>query len=102
LDIIIFDIPRRDVTAVSSSSYGLSLFSSKVGSHPEENAGATPSESSSVSVGELWPGIDVSDEVGLEGISAVPAQELLGGEMLHPHEDIQGSGRKGQGSLCVD
>jgi hypothetical protein len=44
----------------------------------------------------------VLDEVGLEGISTVPAQESLGGEMLHPREDIQGSGRKSEGSLCVD
>jgi hypothetical protein len=77
-DIIILDIPRRDVTKVSSSSYGVSLFSSKVSSHPEDNVGAAPSESSSVSVGELWPGIDVLDEAGLEGISVVSTQKPLG------------------------
>jgi hypothetical protein len=56
----------------------LLLFSSKAGSHSEENAGAAPGESSSVSVGELWLGIDLLDEAGLEGISAVPTQEPLG------------------------
>jgi hypothetical protein len=78
LDIIILDIPRRDVTKVSLSSYGLSLFSLKAGSHPEENVGAAPSESSSVSFGELWTGIDVLDDASLKGTSVVPAQEPLG------------------------
>jgi hypothetical protein len=51
------DIPQRDVTEVSLSLYGLSLFSSKAGSHAEDNVVAMPSESLSVSVGELWPGV---------------------------------------------
>jgi hypothetical protein len=45
--------PRGDLIEVSSSSYGLSLFSLKVGSDPDEGMGAASSESSSVSVGEL-------------------------------------------------
>jgi hypothetical protein len=96
------DIPRRDVNKVSSSSYGLSLFSSNAGSHPEENGGVVPGESSSVSVGELCPGIDMLDGTGLEGISMVPVQEPLGGQMSHSHADPHGSRRKGEGRMCVD
>jgi hypothetical protein len=44
----------------------------KAGSHPEDNASAARGESSSVSVGELWSGIDLLDEASLEGISVVP------------------------------
>jgi hypothetical protein len=77
-DIIILDIPWHDVTEVSLSSYSLSLFSLKASSHPKDNAGATRGESSSVSVGELWSGIDLLDEAGLEGISVVPMQERWG------------------------
>jgi hypothetical protein len=52
-DIIILDTPRGDLNEISSSSYDLSFFSSKAGSHLDEGAGATPGGSSSVSVGEL-------------------------------------------------
>jgi hypothetical protein len=45
------DTPRHGVTEVLSSSYGLPLFSSKVGSHLEENVVAVLGESSSVSIG---------------------------------------------------
>jgi hypothetical protein len=73
LDIIVLGIPQRDATELSSSSYGLSLFSSKDGSPPEENAVGTLGESSSVSVGELWLEIDLLDEVVRGGTSAVLA-----------------------------
>jgi hypothetical protein len=39
-DIIILDTPRGDLSGLSSSSQGLSLFSSKAGSHPGESVGA--------------------------------------------------------------
>jgi hypothetical protein len=55
---VVLSHPRHDVTEVTSSSYDLSLFSSKVGSPLEENTG-----SPSVSVGELWPEIDLLDGV---------------------------------------
>jgi hypothetical protein len=55
-----------------------------------------------VSFGELWPGIDVLDEAVLKGTSVVPAQEPLGGEASHSCGRLQGSRRKGEGSLCVD
>jgi hypothetical protein len=35
-DIIILDTPRGDLNEISSSSYGLSLFSLKADSHPDE------------------------------------------------------------------
>jgi hypothetical protein len=68
-DIIAFGVPQHDVIEVSSSSYGLSLFSSKAGSPPEENAGLL-----TMSVGELWPEIDLLDEFAHRGTSAASAQ----------------------------
>jgi hypothetical protein len=53
LDVIILDAPRGDLNELSSSSYGLLLFSSKVGSHAGEDTGAMPDGSLSMSVGEL-------------------------------------------------
>jgi hypothetical protein len=73
---VILDTPRGDLIEVSSSSYVLSLFSSKASSHTNEGTGAMPRGSSSISIGELWPGIDQLDEVGPEGTSTVPAQDL--------------------------
>jgi hypothetical protein len=101
-DVIISGTSRRDLIEVSSSSYGLSLFSSKVGSHPDESAAAAPSESSSVSVGELWLGIDLLDEGGLEGTFVVSAQDLLGYEMSCSCMGPQGPRRMRKGSLCMD
>jgi hypothetical protein len=77
-DIFIFDITRCDVTHVSSSSYDLSLFCLKAGSHPEENVVAAPGELLSVSAGELWPGIHPLDEAGLDGTIVVPPWKPLG------------------------
>jgi hypothetical protein len=57
-DIIILDTPCGYLNECSSSSYGLSLFSSNAGSHTSKDAGAMLDRSSSVSIGELWPGID--------------------------------------------
>jgi hypothetical protein len=87
---------RRDaLIEVSSSSYVLSLFSSKDGSALDEGAGATPSESSSASVGELWPGIDLLDEASLGGTSA--------GDQVSPsHADPRGSSGMGEGSSRVE
>jgi hypothetical protein len=38
-NIIILDTPRGDLIEVLSSSYDLSLFSLKAGSHPDEGTG---------------------------------------------------------------
>jgi uncharacterized RmlC-like cupin family protein len=81
LGIIILDTPQLGVTEVLSSSYGLSLFSSKVGSHLEENAVVVPGELLSVSVGVLWLGIDLLDEAGFVGTSVILRQELLENQM---------------------
>jgi hypothetical protein len=51
-DVIILDTPRVDLSDLSSISYSLSLFSSKVGPHPREN----------VSISEFWPEIGQLDE----------------------------------------
>jgi hypothetical protein len=102
LDIIILDTPRGGLIDVSSSSYGLSLFSLKAGPHPDEGVVGAPGESSSVSVGELRPGFDVLDEVGLEGTSTVLAQNPPRYQMSRSCTNPQGSRRKGEGGLCVD
>jgi hypothetical protein len=68
---MILDTPRGDLAEISSSSYGLSLFSSKAGSRHDAATGATPGGSSSVSIGDLWPDIDKLYEVGHEGTSAI-------------------------------
>jgi hypothetical protein len=68
-NVIILDTPRCELNECSSSSYGLSLFSSKACSHPGKGAGAMLDGSPSMSVGELWPEIDQLDEVGLGNAS---------------------------------
>jgi hypothetical protein len=73
---MVLDTPQGDLVEISSSSYGLSLFSSKDGSHHDEGAGAAPRGSSSVSIGELWLDIDRLDEAGPEGASTVSGQNL--------------------------
>jgi hypothetical protein len=54
------------------------LFCSKVGSHRDEDVGAVHGESSSVSIGDLWPEIDNLDEAGGEGTSMTPTQSPRG------------------------
>jgi hypothetical protein len=41
-DVIVLDTPRGYLIEVSSSSYGLSFFSLKAGSHHDEGAGPHP------------------------------------------------------------
>jgi hypothetical protein len=69
LDVTVLDTPQGDVIEISSSSYGLSLFSLKAGSHRDEGVGAAQRESYSVSVGDLWPEIDSLDVTCREGTS---------------------------------
>jgi hypothetical protein len=97
LNIIVLDVPRHDVTDVSSSSYDLSFFSSKVGSAPEENT-----RSLIVSVGELWPEIDLLDEVVHGGTSAVPVQGPLGDQISCSCANLQGSRKRDEGSSYVE
>jgi hypothetical protein len=85
-DIIVLGTPRHDVTEVSSSSNGLSFFSLKAGSPPEENTGLP-----SVSVRELWLEIDLLDEVVRGGTFAVPAQGPLGDQTSCSCMDLHGS-----------
>jgi hypothetical protein len=66
--------PYGDLDEFLSSSYGLSLFSSKAVSHLSEGTGAMLDGSLSMSVGELWPGIDQLDKVGPRNASVAPAQ----------------------------
>jgi hypothetical protein len=85
---MILDTPHDDCVEISSSSYGLSLFLSKTGSHHDEGVGATLEESPSVSIGELWPGIDRLDDAGPEGIAMAAASNL---------QRSSGSGRIAEG-----
>jgi hypothetical protein len=55
---------------ISSSSYGLSLFSLEAGSRQDGGTGAVPGVSSSISMGELWCSFDRLDETSLEVVSA--------------------------------
>jgi hypothetical protein len=41
-DVVIFDTPRGDLVEISSSSYGLSLFSLKASSRQDGGVGAVP------------------------------------------------------------
>jgi hypothetical protein len=70
-NIVILVTPQGDLIEVSSSSYCLSLLSSKAGSSLGEGAGGAPRGLPSVSIGELWLGIDQLDEVGPVSTSAV-------------------------------
>jgi hypothetical protein len=72
------DTPSIGVIEISSSC-DLSTFSLKVDSWCDGGAGAAPEESSSVSIGELWPDIDKLDEINHGGASV----ESLPGGMLH-------------------
>jgi hypothetical protein len=101
-DINILDIPRGDLSEISSSSYGLSLFSSMAGSHPNEGVGAVLGGSLSVSVGELWLGIDQLDEVSPEGTSTVSVQYRWRDPALHFRAIPQGSRELRDGSLRAD
>jgi hypothetical protein len=98
-DIMILDTLRGDFVEISLSSYGLSLFSSKAGSHHDEGAGAVHEESPSVSIGELWPGIDQLDETGPEGTSVIvtpnPWRSLGSGRIG------EGTSRASEGALVV-
>jgi hypothetical protein len=64
------DTPHDVVIEISSSSYNLLLFSQKASSDHDGGAGASPRESSSVSIGDLWPEIDSSHDADYEGAFA--------------------------------
>jgi hypothetical protein len=60
-DIDILDTLHGEIIEIpSSSSYELSLFSSKVGSVHDAGGGVSPGDSSSFSIGDLWPEINSS------------------------------------------
>jgi hypothetical protein len=65
-----FRHPRGDFIEISSSSYNVSLFSSKAGFHHDGGADAAPRESSSVSIGDLG----MRSIVLVRRITKVPSQ----------------------------
>jgi hypothetical protein len=92
-----FGHPRGDLIEVSSSSYGLCLFSSRAGSSQDEGAEAAPEASSSISMGELCRGFDQLDEMGPEVTSTLVLQSLLRDLALSSSMRL-GSGRAGKGT----
>jgi hypothetical protein len=57
-----------------------------VGSHPGEGAGAAPDGSSSMSVRELWPGIDQLDDIGPKKALVASASDREGDRS--PRSDV--------------
>jgi hypothetical protein len=64
------DTPSGEV-AEKSSSYDLSIFSSRANSHGAKIIAATCGDSSS-SIGELWPDIDKLDEIPCKDTPVMP------------------------------
>jgi hypothetical protein len=60
-----------------------------------------PNGSSSMSFGELWPGIDQLDVVGPRNASVAPAQNQGGARVLHSHV-VSHKLKAGYGSSCRD
>jgi hypothetical protein len=90
--IIILDTPPGDLIEVSSSSYNLSIFSLKAGSHNDGGVGAALRESSSVIIRDLWPEIDSLGEAEHEGTSAATTRGCP--EVLAPNPSPGTGGRE--------
>jgi hypothetical protein len=90
-DVIILDTPHGDLIAISSSSYKLSPFSSKAGFGHIVGVGAAPEKSSSVSIDDLWPGINSA-----RGTNAERSERRVEAERLR---GMCGSGILGQASM---
>jgi hypothetical protein len=69
LDVICLNTPSGEVVEVSSS-YDMSIFSSKTDAPFTEGGGNAPEGPSSVSVGEFWAEMDMMDEISHGGTSA--------------------------------
>jgi hypothetical protein len=83
LGVVDLDTPSIRVIKISSSC-DLSTFSLKANSRRDKGAGAMPEESSSPSIGELWPDINKLDEINHGGNSV---ESLLGG-VLHGQSSL--------------
>jgi hypothetical protein len=101
---MILDTPHGDLVEISSSSYGLLLFSSKVGSRHDAGAGVIPGGSSSISIGELWPDIDKLHEAGHERTSMISMWSLWGHPALHCQSGSRGLKRIKEGVVesCLE
>jgi hypothetical protein len=82
-DVNLLNAPHCDNIEISSSSYELSLFSSKVGSGHGVGVSAAPEKSSSVSLGDLYHEISSTGGAGGEGASMTVMRGHL--EALMPH-----------------
>jgi hypothetical protein len=94
LNVIILNTPHGYLIKISSSSYELSIFSLKTGSHHDEGTGAVRGESSSVSIGGLWREINNLDEASCEGTSSTATQNHREDPASHPLSNSGGSKRK--------
>jgi hypothetical protein len=97
--VIILDTPRGDLSGLLSSSYCLSLFSSKASSHRGKNVGAVEDRSSSVSIGELWSEIDELDEEKPRATSMALAQNHRRDKAPRSHSSCHEMGQTGADSL---
>jgi hypothetical protein len=93
-DVDLLNAPHGGIIEISSSSYGLSLFSSKAGSDHDMGAGAVLVESSSVSIGYLWPEINNIEGACGGGASVNKMRDHLEASTLHP---LFGTGGQGKG-----
>jgi hypothetical protein len=86
--------PCSDFIEISFSSYDLSIFSLKAGSHHDKGAIAVPRESSSISIGDAWPEVDSGHGVDHEDAFAIAVRYDLGASTLRPQSGTRGSKRK--------
>jgi hypothetical protein len=90
LDVNLLNAPRSDIIEILSSSYELLFFSLKDGSGHDVAAGAMREESSSVSIGDIWPEINSTGGTSYEGASMTVARGHLEVSMSHPLSGIGG------------
>jgi hypothetical protein len=84
------DIARVEFIQILSSSYNLSVFSSKDGSYHDGGSVAALRESSSMSIGDLWPEVDSSCRANREGTFMTATHRQLEASSSH---QLSGIGR---------
>jgi hypothetical protein len=88
------DTSRGDFIEISSSSYNLSLFSSKSSSNHDGGVGAALRESSSMSIGDLWLEINSSRGADYEGAFMTATCGHLEILMSRPLSGAEGSKKR--------
>jgi hypothetical protein len=98
-DINILNALHSDVVKISSSSYELSIFSSKAGSGRGASGSVIPWESSSVSIGDLWLEINNVKGPGGEGAFMTATSDHLEASALRL---VSGTGKTARGKTVMD